>query len=312
LALGEKASRIPAGLYIGHCLGGLSAAVYAARVQKAVAGFDLEDFHETETEAVEQDSRKRGMTRRLLRRLLPECRHVTAASPAIARRCTQAYGAKPEVILNVYPRSEAPAVFEIPPVPDARHPARLYWFSQTIGPGRGLEEALAVLALMRLPVELHLRGFVDSGYREFLLRLARESGMKNEPYFHPPEKPDRMPALCSGFHLGLSLEKRSPENRDLCLTNKIFAYLLAGVPVWLSATSAQRELAGELGSAALVADPADAARTAAQLDAWLADRQVWVESSRQARNLAETRFCWEVEQKRWLDGLRQKTPLCAS
>ena len=39
--------------------------------------------------------------------------------------------------------------------------------------------------------------------------------------------------------MGLSLEESRPRNRDLCLTNKVFVYLLAGIPQLLSHTAAQ-------------------------------------------------------------------------
>ena len=43
-----------------------------------------------------------------------------------------------------------------------------------------------------------------------------------------------------GFDVGLALELSEPENRDLCLTNKVFTYMLAGNAMILSETSMQR------------------------------------------------------------------------
>ena len=59
-----------------------------------------------------------------------------------------------------------------------------------------------------------------------------------------------MVRLAAAYDIGLSLETDVSENRRLCLTNKIFTYLLAGVPVLLSDTPAQRALAPDLGAAA--------------------------------------------------------------
>ena len=55
-------------------------------------------------------------------------------------------------------------------------------------------------------------------------------------------------------------------NRDICLTNKAFTYLLAGIPVLLSRTTAQSELAVELGDATELVDIYDTKGVAAALD----------------------------------------------
>jgi hypothetical protein len=58
--------------------------------------------------------------------------------------------------------------------------------------------------------------------------------------------PEEMVRQAAPYDIGLSLETDISDNRSLCLTNKIFTYLLAGVPVLLSDTPAQRALAPRL------------------------------------------------------------------
>ena len=62
--------------------------------------------------------------------------------------------------------------------------------------------------------------------------------------------PDAMVHLSRGYDLGLSGEEPTAVDRRLCLGNKIFTYLAAGVPVLLSATPAQSRLGQDLGDAA--------------------------------------------------------------
>ena len=63
-----------------------------------------------------------------------------------------------------------------------------------------------------------------------------------------------MARLAAQHDVGLASELSTPPNRAISLTNKVFTYLLAGIPVLLSNTPAQRGLAAELGEAAQVVD----------------------------------------------------------
>ncbi len=70
-----------------------------------------------------------------------------------------------------------------------------------------------------------------------------------------------------------AMEKRAPHNNDHCLTNSIFACLLAGIlagiRAWLPQASAQRWLDADRGHAALTVDFCNRATVEAKLDAGL-------------------------------------------
>ncbi|MDI1335067.1 MAG: hypothetical protein PSU94_02690 [Lacunisphaera sp.] len=307
LRLAAAAARVPADLYIGHCLAGLPAAALAAKSRGTAYGFDAEDFHDAETDSALADPADVAAARILQEQLLPGCQHLTASSPLIARQYAEVYGMKPFVVLNVFPRAQAPAVPSDPGPVSAERPARLYWFSQTIGPGRGLEAVVAAMGRMRTPVELHLRGFAAPGYAAQLNSLAARAGMQRPVQFLPPGPAAEMVRLAAGADLGLSTEESSPLNRDLCLTNKIFVYLLAGLPQLLSSTSAQRALAPELGAAALLADLADPEETARRLDAYFADPAHRRAARQAAWQIGQEKYCWDVEQEKFLASVRRTT-----
>ncbi len=302
LHLGRIAADVPADLYFGHCLAGLPAAAAAAATRGVRYGFDAEDFHDLEGDftSAEQKARRAIQAHGLL-----ACALFTTAAPLMAERYAADYGRRPDVLLNAFQRAEAPASPVTPTRSDSRQPARLYWFSQTVGPGRGLEEIVAVVGRMRTPAELHLRGFVTDSYRDELNARAGAAGCPGRLRFLPPGPPREMVRLAADMDLGLSLEQRTPPNRDLCLTNKVFAYLLAGVPQLLSATAAQAALAPELGAAALLSRIEETATTAALLDRWFGNPDGVVAARREAWSLGQRRFCWEVEQVRLLAGLER-------
>jgi glycosyltransferase involved in cell wall biosynthesis len=308
LHLGRVAARLSAALYVGHCLPALPAAALAARRAGGAYGFDAEDFHDAETEAALSDPAERMAASVLQSRLLSGCAHLTASSPLISRRYEEVYRVRPRTVLNVFPLDQAPEASAGPGTITAARPARIYWFSQTIGEGRGLEAIVSVLGRMRTPAELQLRGFPAPGYAGHLQALAIQAGLRRPIRFLAPGPPSEMARLAASADLGLSTEESRPLNRDLCLTNKIFVYLLAGIPQLLSDTAAQSALAPELGEAAFLADLRQPDAVAAILDEFLSDPGRVAAARRKARELAAQRFCWDVEKSVFLDSIRAVVP----
>ena len=302
-ALAATAHRSAADLYIGHTAAGLAAAGYAALRHGARLGFDAEDFHREETREATEDPVLRATLASIEHRWLPRCSHLTAASPLIARAYAEAYGiALPTTVLNVFSRREAPAA------PRARPPGyvgrRLYWYSQTIGPGRGLEPLLTLLGQGGYVGTLALRGRPVEGYLDHLRAHGRSAGFGGEIEALPLAPPHQLVTLALDHSIGLALEERTPRNRDLCLTNKLFTYLLAGLPVVLSRTRAQEAMAAECGEAAYLLDATPGAGSAARLVTWLLDPACQVRARAHAWELGQQRFCWEVEQHALLESVQ--------
>jgi hypothetical protein len=309
--LARAAAAEPADLYIGHYLPGLAAAARAARVHHAVLGFDAEDSHVDELPAEPAWKGRRAARELIERTFLPQCRHLTAASPLIAEALKIRYGVDAVSVLNVFPLKEAPGVPCDPPSYSGQGAPTLYWFSQTIGPGRGLESVIDALGRMRSPANLHLRGNPAKGYADVLRGRAMQAGIGNRLHLHAPANPARMVCLASTHDLGLALELNEPHHRAICLTNKAFTYLLAGVPVLLSHTPAQDWLAPQLGQAALRADLSDPSGLAAGLDTYFANLPGQREARRAAWRLGRERFNWDLEKHIFLTSVRQALEVAA-
>ena len=159
--------RVSADLYIAHNLAALPAAAAAALANGANLGFDAEDFHTEELNHYQRNGGDQVARELIERRLLPRCRHLTGASPLIAEAYNDRYGVRMEPILNVFPLSEAPE--EEPGMSLELVPRSLYWFSQTVGAGRGLEPLLKAMSGMVEPPILYLRGNITES-------IVRQSG----------------------------------------------------------------------------------------------------------------------------------------
>jgi len=302
-ALRRETGRCPARLYIGHCLTGLAAALSVGKSRGAKTGFDAEDYHEAEL-LPEQTAEEVVRAARILQReAWQRCSHLTAAAPLIAKKLAEDYGREPEVILNVFPKRMAPA--QPPRERPVRRPVRLYWFSQTIGPGRGLEEVMEACRLLDFPVEVHLRGHDETGFSARLRERLVASPQGHVLTVKGLAAPEEMARLAAECDIGLGLEQNLPLNRGICLTNKIFTYLLAGVPMVLSETPAHRELAPRLGRAAVLADPAKPAELAAAITRLAADAGAGREAAEQAWRLGQERYHWDLEKKKLVELVRR-------
>ena len=298
--LARLAARTPADLYIAHNLGALPAAARAARRHGARLGFDAEDFHRGELPDTPATAEERQMIRLAEERYVPGCDYVTAASDGIAEAYASALAIpRPVTILNVFPLADrAAAVPEAELADEVPAGTRsLHWFSQTIGPGRGLEDALAALPLLPDDVVLSLRGLWAPGYEAVLRAEADRLGVGHRLRALPPCPPDEVVRRAAAHDVGLALEVAETLNRDLCVTNKLFTYLLAGLPFVATDTTGQRGVCETLPAATRLYPAGDPGAFAEAVCSLL--------DAPDARDAAEEagreQFNWNVEAERFLE-----------
>ena len=231
-------------LFIGHYPVGLQAAGEAALLHGAKLAYDAEDLHIGEFGAEQSDEAalRHERARRIYRiesKWLSRCEYVTASSRGIARALRKVYGIpEPVVVYNTF----APSV--APPSERAEDGVlRLAWFSQRIGPGRGLEVLVEAVA-QSSGVELHLRGMDSGGSIQALRTLWKKHTQEDRLHFLPRCAPDELAPWLAQNDVGVACELPNTWNHDLAASNKIFQYLAAGLPVLASPTKGQREVFG--------------------------------------------------------------------
>ena len=299
--LQAAASHYKADLYVAHYTGALAAAVQAAKKNGSLVAFDAEDF---ESGYYDNDHGRQKidlLTEDAERKYLPECCYVTAASPGIAAAYQEKYGIPmPTSVLNVFPLAERPQQFR---TTASSGPMRLYWFSQTIGLGRGLEDVIRAMGrLTDCEIELHLRGSARPEHWEQLQKLAAASGVQPRAILlHAPKAPDEMIRAAAEFDVGLALEQPLSLNRDVCLTNKIFSYLLAGNAIAATATAGQRPIVESIGKAGFPYAPGDIDALANGLRRWSQDRRQLQHARWEAWSWGADAFNWDIEKKKLLD-----------
>lgn len=301
--LKTAARKIQADLYIAHYPAALPAAALAARAHGGRYAFDAEDFHLGDFPEEPAYDFQRQLLRMIEGRYLPGCVFTTAASPGIADAYADAYGIPlPVVLRNVFPLAHAP---EGPTPRGTAIPGpSLYWFSQTIGPDRGLGCAIRAIALAESKPHLYLRGFISDAYRRRLVALARAEGVEDRLHLLPPAPPEQMERLAAAYDLGLVAETGATPNRRIALTNKLFTYALAGIPMLLSDIAAHRQILAEAGEAAQIFHSEDPESLAEAMDHWLdAPPAVLAKARSTAFYLGQYRWNWEREQMGLLENV---------
>lgn len=292
----SAALRTPAELYIAHYPAALPAAATVARRHGGRFAYDAEDFHLGDWPDSPEYEVERRLIRAIERRYLSDCAHVTAASPGIADAYLEAYGIKrPRVILNVFP------VIQAPPGPMEKGSAEpgpsVYWLSQTIGPNRGLECAVRAIGRAVTRPHLYLRGTPAAGFVDSLHEIAAGCGAGAQLHILPPDEPDKMARLASIYDIGLVAENGQTRNRDIALTNKLFTFLLAGIPVVMSNTTAHSTFASETGMSDHIYATDDPRALAAVIDRLLGDQAALATARAEAYRLGRERYNWDIESR---------------
>ncbi len=226
-SLAKAAAAEAADLYIGHYLAALPAVAWAARRHGAKLGFDAEDDHVGELIDAPESRSEIAIRQRIEAHFLSQCQHLTAASPDIAHAYDRRYGVAMTPILNVFPLSIAPRAPASDQSCNRDCALSVYWFSQTIGPGRGLEPVIVAMGKMRGRVKLSIRGSDFLGYSARLKALATEVGVADMIYFLPLAPPDEMVRLAAQHDVGLASELGTPPiARSVCRTRYLSIFLL--------------------------------------------------------------------------------------
>lgn len=298
----EAARRGKFDLYIGHQEVGAWVCYELSREGKRV-GADLEDWYSRDLLPQAQRERPRRLIEKCEGHLLRSARHVTTTSEALASALSASYGAaKPGVIYNSFRWAERAHIDKrLKDRGDNSMPS-LHWFSQTIGPGRGLETLCAALDGVTTPVEVHLRGASDAETEAWLGGLF-PIRRGHKLYFHRLVSNGELLSRIAEHDIGLALEPATPDNKNLTVSNKILHYLLAGLAVVASDTAGQVEVSEAAPGAVRVFKNGSPRALAEAINRLLCDPVELSAARAAALEAAEGVFCWERQAPRLLESV---------
>ncbi len=300
-ALLKAAGSEPAALYIAHNLEALPVAHAAARKHHARLAFDSEDLHSEEFPVGDENCLRKRVVDFIETRYLPQCDYTSAPSPEVADALVSHYRIpRPLVIYNTFPWKDRDAL-------DGQQKDRrgdalsLYWYSQTIGLDRGLQDVIRAAGLLNGPYQIHLRGMLTESVKAQMVDLARERGVMDKLFFHETVPPGELLSRASEHDVGLALENGETGSRALSVSNKMFLYMLAGLGVATTNIPGQRTVLESCPTAGFLYHPGDFEGLARQLQNWLSSRSALMQAKEASLQAAKARWNWETESSRFLE-----------
>jgi glycosyltransferase involved in cell wall biosynthesis len=167
-----------------------------------------------------------------------------------------------------------------------------HWFSQTIGPSRGLECLAQALPLLTGKWELHLRGRSDltSGW------ISETFGnfLASKVFILPPTTNELLAAHTASHDVGLALEIPYAANKDLTASNKIFEYMRCGLGIIATDTKGQNEAIAACPQVGRVVTAENAEALAGAMQHYIDDRVALQAAKQAALVAAQTVWAWET------------------
>ncbi|RZL46786.1 MAG: hypothetical protein EOP00_13905 [Pedobacter sp.] len=302
LGLIQKAKSIKADLYIGHNLGALPAVVAASKKHHSKYAFDAEDFHRQE-QTDDTESTAYQLAKIIEDKYLAQTSYLTAASPLIAEAYQKLYpDLHPIVVNNVFSSKfiQAEKIIE-------ETTLKLFWFSQTVGKKRGIEDVIQAIGLLKnIDVSLTILGNIDDHTRNYFMTFANQASISAEQLqFIEPINPDEIFPFAKKFDIGLALETGYCVNNNIALSNKLFTYLTAGLAIIASETDAQKAFIttnSNVGFSYPIGDVNSLADLILRFDH---DRDLLLQTKKNALSLASEKLNWELESTIFLNTVKK-------
>ncbi|WP_167784717.1 glycosyltransferase family 4 protein [Ramlibacter rhizophilus] len=221
-----------------HDYPALRPGVMAAQARGVPVVYDSHEFYPVQS-SFTPAQQKRHLARE--RRLVRECVQVITVNPYLARMIAREHGIdEPMVILNACPwpapqddalvlRADEPAraarrrEFGIPP------DAFTFLYQGWLSPERNLDVMVRAIARVPSPAALVVVGYGD--YRAVLENLATELGVADRVHFLGRIESEALVRLTPACDVGLIPYAAVDEMHRYCSPNKLFEFVMAGLPV---------------------------------------------------------------------------------
>ena len=277
-------------LVIGHNPGALGPVVRIGQRLQVPILFDAEDYHRGESYVVRAGIEDRMIA--LEDRYIPHLSAMTAASPLIAQAYTELYpNKKITTINNAFPAALQPIAPE-----RMTGPLRIVWFSQVVGIDRGLQDFMKGMASASdIPVHLNLVGLCSNENREVLEACIEHPN--HQLSFHDPMPEPALFEFLGQHEIGLALEFPTPKNRDICRTNKLYTYPLAGCFMLASKTTSQVHFIEEYPATGEIIELTDFVGVARVIQKAHSQREKLLRKRLLSYDQGRTTLNWEVESR---------------
>jgi glycosyltransferase involved in cell wall biosynthesis len=302
--LGERAD-----IYHAHDISALPACYLASRLRRKPLVFDAHELPLSDKPISEMSNRRRWLHRLLsvfFVHMLHHCAGIITVSPPIAEKLRTLYHV-PEVtvVRNVPVYQSVPRSQRLREHLGLGPEVHIALYQGNVQPDRGLDRLIRASRFLDPNIVLVLMGKAVEPTLSQLEELIISEGVAERVRLLPAVPYSDLLYWTASADLGLTI---FPPDYSLSirytLPNKLFEYLMAGLPVLSSQLDAVVEVlqAYEVGRVASSLDPQD---LAAAINGMFADPIALEHMRRNALQAAREEFHWEKEQQRLITLYRQ-------
>jgi glycosyltransferase involved in cell wall biosynthesis len=232
---------------------------------------------------------------------------MTSASPAISRAYGLIFPSQSiATVNNCFPFEYS--IENIKSIP--QRPLKLFWFSQYVGGQRGLETVFKAMSFFRVEeITLTLLGTSSIKIKQYFYNLLTSYSLRAEQLvFLDPISEEKIASIASMHHIGLASEFVHNENREVCLTNKLFMYLLAGNAIVATDTSAQKTFLEDNQGIGSLYEQEDAVDLSRVLKNYIDNPELLDNHRRNSLKLGKTKYNWDIEKSHFLNNVAKVLP----
>jgi len=253
------------------------------------------DAHELETETFGLNGLRQSLARIVERRLIPYADLVIVVGDGIADWYRRAYRLNNVVTVMNCPRYQRPArtrrLHEALSIPSDR---RIVLYQGLLVPGRGIEALLLLFA--DHDDGAHVVVFMGFGELEGL--IDQQARRHSNIYRHPAVQPDVVLDYTASADVGIAYINNPSLNDRLCLPNKMFEYIMAGLPVIVNNAPEMSRVVREKGIGAVLTELTVASLATALGEIERRDQLAMRSSLDEAARI----YSWENQEREMLRG----------
>ncbi len=237
-----------------------------------------------------------ALATRTLAQMLPRCAGVITASPLYAREIRNQYHYSEVTLVRNFPTYRAvPKSDRLRQYLGLSPNTRIALYQGNLQPNRSLDILVHAAPFLEADIVIVMMGTAVETTRKLLEDLIVSKGVANRVKIIASIPYEELLDWTASADIGLTIfQPGYTRSIRFCLPNKLFEYLMAGLPVLTSPLDAIAECIKtyDVGQVVSSLAPAEVANA---INAMMADRMALAHMRCHALEAAETELCWEKE-----------------
>ena len=288
-----------ADIYHGHEVSGLLPCYVAACLRRKPVIFDAHEMPLFERPLSEfGPSRRllRGLLVALLAHIVPRCAGVITVSSPIVKELRNRYGLSDVTLIRNVPEYRTVSKSDrLRQYLGLTPETRIVLYQGYLQPNRGLDRLIRAAAFLEQDIVIVMMGKNRGTTQAQLEALIASEGVADRVKIIPPAPYAELLDWTSSADIGVNVASPDYSLNVRCfLPNKLFEYLMSGVPVLTSSLEAMVEVINtyDVGQVLPSLEPADIGET---INSMLADPAALARMSSNALEATKEEFNWEKE-----------------